>query len=171
MKTINEWLERANQFITLVGGAAVVLMMVHVSLDIVLRYTMSRPLPGTITIVAHYYMIIAIFLPLAYVEQTKSSISIELISAYFPPAMNRFLSGFTQLFIAATAYLIAYASWGVAVKSFQSKTAVMQGDYTIPTWPSYFLLFIGVFLLGTYCLVNVLRGATAEAPQSGDGNE
>src|SRR5690606_31910606 len=110
----------------------------------------NRPLPGTISIVAHYYMIIAIFLPLAYVEQTKSSISIELISAYFPPAMNRFLSGFTLLFISVTSYLIAYVSYDVAIKNFNSKSAVMQGDYTIPTWPSYFILFVGVFLLGTY---------------------
>lgn len=171
MKSINAWLGKINQFITLVGGAAVVLMMVHVSLDILLRYTMSKPLPGTITIVAHYYMIVAIFLPLAYVEQTKSSISIELISGYFPPAMNRFMHGFTQLFIAATAYLIAYVSWGVAVKNFQSKTSVMQGDYTIPTWPSYFILFIGVLLLGTYCLVNFLQGITGGATQQGEGNE
>ena len=171
MKTFNAWLERINQFITLVGGAAVVLMMVHVSLDILLRYTLNRPLPGTITIVANYYMIIAIFLPLAYVEQTKSSISIELISGYFPPAMNQFLARFTQLFISATAYLIAYVSWGVAVKSFHSKTSVMQGDYTIPTWPSYFILFIGVFLLGTYCLVNFLRGCTDHVQAQGAGNE
>src|SRR5690606_32816786 len=118
MKKINAWLERINQLITLVGGAAVVLMMVHVSLDFVFRFTLNRPLPGTISIVAHYYMIIAIFLPLAYVEQTKSSISIELISAYFPPAMNRFLSGFTLLFISVTSYLIAYVSYDVAIKNF-----------------------------------------------------
>lgn len=165
MKMINTWLERINQFITLIGGTAVVLMMIHVTLDIVFRFTLNRPLPGTISIVAHYYMIIAIFLPLAYVEQTKSSISIELISGYFPPALNRFLSCFTQLFISATAYLVAYVSYGVAVRNHQSGTSVMQGDYTIATWPSYYILFFGMFLLGTYCLVNFFRCITNSADQ------
>lgn len=168
MKKINAWLERINQFITLVGGAAVVLMMIHVSLDILFRFTLNRPLPGTISIVAHYYMIIAIFLPLAYVEQTKSSISIELISAYFPPAMNRFLSGFTLLFISITSYLIAYVSYDVAIRNFSSKSSVMQGDYTIPTWPSYFILFIGVFLLGTYCLVRFICNLTEDVERGED---
>ncbi|NLC37194.1 MAG: TRAP transporter small permease [Alcaligenaceae bacterium] len=168
MKTINAWLESINQFITLVGGAAVALMMIHVSLDIFFRFALNQPLPGTITIVAHYYMIIAIFLPLAYVEQTKSSISIELISAYFPPAMNRFMHGFTHLFISATSYLIAYVSYGVAIRNFNSRTSIMQGDYTIPTWPTYFILFAGVFLLGTYCLLRFIMSITGRDAQEGE---
>lgn len=167
MKTINAWLEGTNQIITLVGGAAVVLMMVHVSLDILFRFTMNMPLPGTISIVAHYYMIIAIFLPLAYVEQSKASISIELISGYFPPAMNRVLRSFTQLFISATSFLIAYAAWEVAMRNYASKAAVMQGDYTIPTWPSYFMLFFGVALLGTYSIVNFLRSLSRDSTHQG----
>lgn len=167
MKTINIWLEKINQLITLVGGAAVALMMIHVTLDIVFRFALNTPLPGTITIVAHYYMIIALFLPLAYVEQTKSSISIELISGYFPPALNRFLARFTHLFVALTSYLIAYVSFGVAVKNFHSGTSVMQGDYTIATWPSYFILFVGMGLLGTYCLVNFLLGQTGNSAEKG----
>lgn len=171
MQKINLWLQKLNPIITLIGGAAVVLMMVQVSLDVFFRFVLNTPLPGTITIVAHYYMIIAIFLPLAYVEQTKKSISIELISGYFPPALNRFLTTFNHLFIAVTSYLIAYASFSVAIKNFHSKSSVMQGDYTIPTWPSYFILFLGVFLLGTYCFINFLTSLTGSSIQAEHDNE
>lgn len=161
MKKLQFFLEKINQIITLVGGAAISLMMIQVTLDIFFRFVLNKPLPGTITIVAHYYMIIAIFLPLAYVEQTKSSICIELISSRFSDKFNRFLSIFINLFISITAYLIAYVSFGVALKNYHSKTSVMQGDYTIATWPSYFILFLGVFLLGTYCLVRFLIELTS----------
>ena len=131
-------------------------MMIHITADIVARFFINKPLPGTITIVAHYYMIIAIFLPLAYTEQCKASISVELISGFFSQKMNRFVEMFGSLFVSITAFLIAYVSWGVAIKNFASKTSVMQGDYTIPTWPSYFILCFGSGLLGVYCLVKFL---------------
>lgn len=156
MKNIELLLRKINQLITLVGGAAIALMMIHITADIIARFFINKPLPGTISIVAHYYMIIAIFLPLAYTEQCKASISVELISGYFSKKMNKFIDMFGSLFVSVTAFLIAYVSWGVALKNFASKTSVMQGDYTIPTWPSYFILCFGAALLGVYCLVKFL---------------
>lgn len=156
MKNIELVLRKINQLITLIGGAAIVLMMIHITADIVARFFLNKPLPGTITIVAHYYMIIAIFLPLAYTEQTKASISVELISGFFTPKMDKFIDLFGSLFVSVTALLIAYVSLGVALKNFASKTSVMQGDYTIPTWPSYFILCFGAALLGVYCLIKFL---------------
>lgn len=43
----------------------------------------------------------------------------------------------------------------------------MQGDYTIPTWPSYFMLFFGVALLGTYSIVNFLRSLSRDSTHQG----
>ena len=153
-------LKKINQVITLIGGAAIALMMIHITADIIARFFINKPLPGTITFVAHYYMIIAIFLPLAYTEQCRASISVELISGFFSAKMNKFVDMFGSLFVSITAFLITYVSWGVALKNFSSKTSVMQGDFTIPTWPSYFILCFGAGLLGIYCLVKFLRYLT-----------
>ncbi|NLB30804.1 MAG: TRAP transporter small permease [Alcaligenaceae bacterium] len=160
MNSIDTLLKKINQVITLIGGAAIALMMIHITADIIARFFINKPLPGTITFVAHYYMIIAIFLPLAYTEQCRASISVELISGFFSAKMNKFVDMFGSLFVSITAFLITYVSWGVALKNFSSKTSVMQGDFTIPTWPSYFILCFGAGLLGIYCLVKFLRYLT-----------
>ena len=157
MDKVELFLKKTNQIITLIGGTAIALMMLHITADIIARFFINKPLPGTITFVAHYYMIIAIFLPLAYTEQCKASISVELISSFFPKKMNKLIEIFGNLFVSTTAFLITYVSWGVAIKNFQSKTSVMQGDFTIPTWPSYFILCFGAGLLGIYCLVKFIQ--------------
>lgn len=156
MRHLELILDKINQLITLIGGTAIALMMIHITLDIIFRFFLNYPLPGTITIVAHYYMIIAIFLPLAYTEQVKASISVEILTTIFPKGLQKFFEGVSYLFITIISYLITYVSFGVAMKNFYSKTSVMQGDYTIATWPSYFILCFGVFLLGTYTLVKLL---------------
>lgn len=156
MRHLELILDKINQLITLIGGAAIALMMIHITLDIIFRFFLNSPLPGTITIVAHYYMIIAIFLPLAYTEQVKASISVEILTNIFPKKIQKLFEKVSYFFITIISYLITYVSFGVAMKNFHSKTSVMQGDYTIATWPSYFILCFGVFLLGTYTLVKLL---------------
>ena len=47
---------------SLVGAICVVLMMLHVTADVVGRYLFNAPLPGTTVWVANYYMIIIVFL-------------------------------------------------------------------------------------------------------------
>lgn len=156
MKYIETFLNKANTVITFLGGLAITLMMVHVTLDVLARFLLNTPLPGTITIVAHYYMLIAIFLPLAYTEQTQASISVEILATKFSEGAQRRLNGWTHLLVSVTAFLITTEAFKVSLKNYHSNTSVMQGDYTIITWPSYFILCAGTGLLGIYCLLRFL---------------
>ena len=48
--------------------AVVVVLTVHVCLDVGSRYLFNLPLAGTTEMVAKYYMVGAVFLPLAYCQ-------------------------------------------------------------------------------------------------------
>ena len=65
MSTPGRLLARTTSLATLIAGIAIALMMLHVSLDVAFRYLLGAPLPGTLTIVTYYYMVIAAFVPLA----------------------------------------------------------------------------------------------------------
>ena len=47
-----------------IGGAALILMMLHIAADVVARYIFNAPLHGTVEIVSAYYMVAVVFLPL-----------------------------------------------------------------------------------------------------------
>ena len=57
---------------------AVVLMMAHISLDVLLRW-IGLPIPATVTIVPHYYMLPIVFLPLALAEKNDAHITVEIL--------------------------------------------------------------------------------------------
>ncbi|AKV98161.1 TRAP-type C4-dicarboxylate transport system, small permease component [Marinobacter sp. DSM 26671] len=160
MKYLETLINKINKIVTFLGGLAIAFMMIHISLDILARFLFNTPLPGTITIVAHYYMLIAIFLPLAYAEQTNSSIAVEILTTKFSHKTQHRLNGWTYLLISATAFVMTSEAFKVAIKNYHSNTSVMQGDYTIITWPSYFILCAGTFLLGSYCLLRFLSFLT-----------
>ena len=70
--------------VALAGGVAVVLMTVHVTADVLFRHAFNRPLPGTLTMVTYFYMVIAAFAPLVFVERRGAHISVEVFTSSMP---------------------------------------------------------------------------------------
>ncbi|MCH9675152.1 MAG: TRAP transporter small permease, partial [Gammaproteobacteria bacterium] len=67
MYKFGRFLKGTTDVLTFVACVAVVLMMLHITLDVFMRW-IGFPIPATVTIVPHYYMLPIIFLPLALVE-------------------------------------------------------------------------------------------------------
>ena len=66
-----------------IGIAAVGLMMFHITFDVIGKYLFNAPLPATLEIVSHYYMVVVVFLPLAMVEKRDAHISVEVLTQNF----------------------------------------------------------------------------------------
>ena len=132
---------------TVMGGLAIALMMLHVSLDVGSRFLLNRPLPGTITIVAYYYMLVAAFLPLAYAEQKNAHISVEVLTDLFPERAQSILGEFTRLISIAIFTLLAWRTWEEAQSKHNIGDAVVQGGDTIIVWPAAYLLPVGCALM------------------------
>lgn len=154
------------------AAAALILMMLHVTADVVGKYVFNSPLAGTAEIVAGYYMIATVFLPLAYVEAHDQPIVADvlfnLLGRRFQHAMLAvaYLASFT--FYA----LLARYSWDVAMGAYRSgEFVVAYGEIIV--WPSKFLLPVG---LACACLALVLklvdllrRGAVPVDPAAATG--
>lgn len=145
-------------FSTLVGAAAVTLMMVQIILDVTLRNLFQIPLPGTTTLVTSYYMLVIAYLPLAVAERTDSHIAVEVASQLLGERLRQWLLALTWLVSAIVSGTIAYALWGEAVKAYGYGSFVIELNRSIPIWPGYFILPIG---FGLYALVLAVRLACA----------
>lgn len=138
---------------TVLGGIAIALMMVHVSLDVLFRYAFNSPLPGTLTIVTYYYMIIATFVPLAYAEHRRAHISVEVATELMPARVRHHLQGWMYLATAAVMGVLTWRTWGEALKNWDLGASQVQGSTTIPVWPAYFALPFGAGLMTAILLL------------------
>lgn len=139
-----------------IGGLAIALMMLHIVADVVGRYVFAAPLPGTIAIVANYYMVIAAFLPLAFAEEKNAHISVEIVTDLFPEVAQKHLAAWTSLVSLAVFALLTVKTWEEAVVRHGMGTAVIQGRETIPVWPASYLLPIGCGLMTAVLLYKFL---------------
>jgi TRAP-type C4-dicarboxylate transport system permease small subunit len=140
--------------LAMLGGAAIVILMLHVVADVVRRNLWNAPIPATYEIVTNYYMIALAFLPLAWLERGRGMVQVEVIDPMLGPGMlrlsDRIVAAISTLIYAA----LAWFTLKTALASFASGTFVMAQNVPLPTWPAYFLLPIGFALAA---LVTVTR--------------
>lgn len=144
----------ANVFAT-IGAALVLLMMLHIVLDVILRF-FDIPLQATIEIVQSWYMVPIAFLPLAYVEKLNGHISVELVSQHLSARAQELLVGAVSVLSAM--YFGAFA-WRTGLDAL-GKYAVGEvalGDIAIVIWPTRFILPIGCALIAILLIYKAVR--------------
>jgi len=157
------------QAATWLAAAAAVLMMVHISVDVISKYVFRTPLPGTITIVSNYYMVLVAFLPLAFAERRNGHIGVEVLTTRFPARVQRILNILSLLFCAAVFAALTWQSWIEAGRALAIGAFEIEFDVKLLTWPARYLLPLGAGLMTAALLAKaalaLLRGP-AQDPEA-----
>lgn len=142
---------------TAVGAVAVAAMMIHVSLDVTLKYLFNSPIPATIVIVSQYYMLFVAFLPLALAEQRDSHISVEILATRLPWRVQHHLQGASFLFACIVYGMLTYIALFNARREFEAGSFLIEQKVKIDVWPAYFILPTGTGLMTLYLALRFFR--------------
>lgn len=170
MTLLTRLLGRTIDATTLAGGAAVALMMLHITVDVVSKYLTGTPMPGTITVVSNYYMIVVAFLPLAFTERQNGHIAVEVLVEHFRPAPKYWLHIFALLFTGAVFAMLTWQSLIEAGRSYNSGAFMIEQDAKLLIWPARYLLPLGCGLMTVTVAAKVVialargRRLNADAP-------
>ncbi len=159
-------LRRLGNGLAVAGGIALVLMMLHIVADVATKYLFNDPIDGTTEIVAAYYMVAVVFLPLAYVTFTEGHLIVELFTARMRGSLRAALVGCAGL--ATLAYLLFLVLYtGVeAVRRTREGEAWETSVDLVAIWPSRWFLTVGLAAMALYVALAVVRhfGRRARAP-------
>lgn len=147
--------------LSLIAAAAVVLMMLHVSLDVVLLNVFSMSMNTTPEIVARYYMVAVAFLPLGWLTLRNQMIAVELLDFAISRPV-RMVSDFVIYISAAGIYAVmTYANWLKAMREASSGSFVELVRFQMPVWHSYFIVPAGFALATLACVLMALAIVSA----------
>jgi TRAP-type C4-dicarboxylate transport system permease small subunit len=143
---INRILDGASNLLGLVAGCAVILMMLHINLDVAMRYIFSAPFANTIEIVSSYYIVAIVFLPIALVERLNANIVVEIVAQHLPKRGAELLVAVVA--IASAAYFGAL-TWTTGLDAIGKYEVgeIALGNSQITIWPTRFYLPIGCGLM------------------------
>lgn len=163
MDTVDKLIMRASRALVLVCSAALVLMMVQVTLDVAGKYLLHEPIPGSETIVASYYMVAIVFLPLAWVEVCGESIVVELLYNIASKPLRMLMAALGTGATVICYGFLAWFLWAPAMHAYQIGE-FDSGTWNVITWPSRFLLPIGLALGAIVALLQLARVLTGQKP-------
>ena len=129
-----------------IAMAAMAAMALHVTADVVSKNLLNLPLPVTVEMTAHYYMVAVVFFPIAAVELRNGHISVEIISQYVSERGRQLLVAAVSLVGAAYFAIVTARTWGDAVRSFNTGE-YLYGSFQLTVWPTRFFIPLGCGLL------------------------
>lgn len=154
MHRLGRILGRLTDILAVIGCVAVVLMMLHITLDVFMRL-IGHPIPATVTIVPHYYMLPIIFLPLALAERNDAHITVEVFVQLLRRRWQRALAVVSWVTSAVVFSLLFYQTLLDALEKTAVGTFMMEVDWKIPIWASYYFLPVGFALVVVVLLYRI----------------
>ena len=147
MRIIQATVDRLSLWLAYVGGVAVLLMMLHVSADVLCKYLFNLPIVATLEIASNYYMVAVVFLPLAVIEREGSHIYVEVFTAGLRTRAQAVLDVGAMLL--ATFYVAALfvTSVEVAIQKTSINEIWFAMYFDLSIWPARWLIPAGCLLL------------------------
>lgn len=159
-------LERSIRFLSralaIVAGVCLVLMMVHVVADVAAKYLFNSPIEGTLEIVAAYYMVAVVFLPLSIAELRREHIYVDMFVRHLPAGRRAAVYLCTSLLTAGFYGLLAFETGQEALHSYRINE-MMMGTSFVVVWPGRWFLPIGFGAMALAVLFHAMQAVLRPA--------
>ncbi len=141
--------DRLTKVLLWMAGLAIFLMMVHVGLDIALKYFFSSPVPSTLEITTYYYMPLVALAPIAILQRERGHIVVELFTHSASKRLRSFLDGVMALLAAGFMGLMGWFSTIEAIRKTERGEFVFVTYFDLLVWPARWIVPVtaAVFVL------------------------
>lgn len=155
---------RIDQVLTVITGAVLILMMLHIAGNAILRTFFDAPIHGSNEIVAYWYMPILILLGLPVALARKEHISVTLVTGNLGKKSAKFFETFG--FFLGLIMCLGFTWYGF--NEAMSKTAIKAtaGVTDLISYPAYFAVPLAFVLVALLYLVGIVNNVIGESRPS-----
>lgn len=150
------WTRAAARPLMWLGMAACLLMMLHVTADIVARTLFNSPIAGTLEVASGYYMVAVAFLPWAWVASREGHIRVEVFTGGLSRRTRAWLDAAAALLASVYVGLFTWQTLLRALESSAVGEAWEAPSGFLPIWWSRWLLPLGGGSMAAYLLAQAL---------------
>lgn len=143
------------KYLFYVAVGAVAVSGVMTGIDVIMRYFLSRPIPGIYQL-QEIFLVAMIALPLAYDQEKKLHIRVDILFSLFK---GKARPAFELITVMIAFVLFGLATWTTGQAAWKS---FVTGDYYLgavhyPYWPSKTMIPLGTSLLCLRLLIEAVR--------------
>jgi tripartite ATP-independent transporter DctM subunit len=151
----------------MVSGAATLFLGLQVITDAGSRTILNSPLPGTLEMVANWWMVLAVFLALGYAQLRNEHIRVTMLTDPLAPRLKRNVQLTFLVIAAAGTFLLAYYAFRRAVHATGMNEMVL-GSTELLVWPIRWLVVVGLVVLGLQFVASMWTTTAAAKLEEGE---
>ncbi|NQV59069.1 MAG: TRAP transporter small permease [Alphaproteobacteria bacterium] len=156
MKAIERLFSKLSTASTILGGLAMVMMMLQVSADVLLKYAISYPIPGTLETVSSYYMVALVFLPLGNVTKHHEHITVELFTQGLGPRALAWVNALAELLASVYVVMLTWRGAEEAAHMTVIRESWETALWDMQVWPSRWFVPVGCGLMFIYLVIHFI---------------
>lgn len=135
------------------GMVWVLLMMLLTTGDVVTRYFLAWPIPGTKEL-SEFMLATFGLLCMAYTQQVGGHVRVTFLVSRLPPQAGLVLDIIVTFLSLSVVSLMVWQGWVMAIHHFDVGT--VSDALRIPVYPFWLLLLVGAFSLCLELLINLI---------------
>ena len=155
MQTFSAWLGRLALWLLLLGTVGLIASMLVGVADVVGTEFLGRPLLGTLEF-TESTMVLVVFGALAYAQERRAHIRVELLYSHVGPRGKSFMEAVTHIVAFLFFALMAWQGFVELLYSWEIMESTM-GSVRFPLYPARTLLLIGVLLLLLRLAIDIVQ--------------
>jgi TRAP-type C4-dicarboxylate transport system permease small subunit len=155
MQTFSAWLGRLALWLLLLGTVGMIAAMLVGVADVVGTEFFGRPLLGTLEF-TESTMVLVVFGALAYAQERRAHIRVELLYSHVGPHGKSFMEAVTHIVAFVFFALVGWMGYVELEYSYEIMESTM-GSVRFPLYPARTLLLIGVALLLARLFIDIVQ--------------
>lgn len=155
MQTFSAWLGRLALWLLLLGTLGLIAAMLVGVADVVGTEFLGRPVLGTLEF-TESTMVLVVFGALAYAQQRRAHIRVELLYGQVGPRGKSFMEAVTHIVAFIFFTLVGWQGYVELVYSWEIMESTM-GSVRFPLYPARSLLLLGVLLLILRLAIDIVQ--------------
>lgn len=155
ISNISNILKKIEIILSAISGAALVMTMVFIVVDVVMRYYYNQPLTWWYDILTNYVMIAMFYLFFSEALRQNQHLSIDILQNHIPKRIMHKISGSVYIVVAPLMVYIGYLGIKSSALSYAQKE-VLAGFISWPTWPTKMIAGIAFLILGLRAFIMIL---------------
>lgn len=157
MKKVIGIVDKVDNILFWISSLTVFLMMAWISVDVILRSTIQKPLPGTIELTGEYFMVLIVYFAVSFTQKVNGHVKVTIVEDLLSKKVNKVLKTLGYILV-----LIIFVFIGIF--NFESGLEYIEQDrrtnslLKYPLAPALFIISIGFFVLSIRILLeNILH--------------
>ncbi len=153
---MEKFLQRCEKILTYVAVLSIFIMMCLTTTDAIGRYFFSRPITGAYELTEKYFMLVTIFLGMAYAYRGGAFIRVGILMDRMPMKVKVPINYFGQIFSIVYGAVLVIASIQQLVRTLRHGTTLASLSF-VPLWPGIIVIPLGLLLMCLLMLIDLPR--------------